>query len=181
MLTICDAETYLQFIKDDPVRPDLFEDDVQRFNNKEGFYVFADIDVDEKTGATEVNAILCAVICPFIMQDEELLRELAASKGEFINMLSELFEGEFSDESPPIASIFTPYSLWSYKKGSGKKLINNLLEAIPERYPNITHVITMSPPTKMAMNFHLGNGAILFSPNVGTINYEYKIEQVTLH
>src|SRR5210317_1668052 len=88
MLTICDAETYLQFIKDDPVRPDLFEDDVQRFNNKEGFYVFADIDVDEETGATEVNAILCAVICPFIMQDEELLRELAASKGEFINMLS---------------------------------------------------------------------------------------------
>ena len=37
----------------------------------------------------------------------------------------------------------------------------------------------MSPPTKMAMDFHIGNGAVLLSPNVETINYEYKIKEGT--
>ena len=66
-------------------------------------------------------------------------------------------------------------------KGSGKRLINALLDFIPLNFPQVTHVITMSPPTRMAMEFHTGNGAILLSPNVETINYEYRLDNVTLH
>jgi hypothetical protein len=39
----------------------------------------------------------------------------------------------------------------------------------------------MSPPTRTAMQFHTRNGALLLSPNVETINYEYKLNHAVLH
>lgn len=176
MLTICDPETYLQYIKDDPVRPHLFENDITRF--EDNFYVFADIDINEDTGHREVNAVLCAVISPFVLQTEELLRDLSLNPEETAEMKRQLMEVVGDDK---LATIFTPYSLWSYKKGSGKRLINALLDFIPLNFPQVTHVITMSPPTRTAMEFHTNNGAILLSPNVETINYEYRLDNVTLH
>jgi hypothetical protein len=179
MLIACDAETYLRYIEDDPVRPDLFEDNRVRFEGN--FHVFADVDINEETGEEIVNAILCAVITPFVLRQEADLQEIVTESGtlnEFQEALSEI-AGEDG-----LASILTPYSLWSYKKGAGKRLINTLLTTIPIQFPEVTHVITMSPPTKMAMNFHISNGAVLLSPNVETINYEYRLEDsedVTLH
>ena len=167
MLISCDVETYLRYIKDDPVRPDLFEDDTLRFGDN--FHVFADAD-DGDTGEVIVNAMLCAVISPFVLRQEADLRELATESGT-LNDFEEALVSITGREG--LASVFTPYSLWSYKKGAGKKLINALLDVVPVKFPEVTHIITMSPPTKMAMNFHIGNGAMLLSPNVETINYEY--------
>ena len=50
-------------------------------------------------------------------------------------------------------------------------------------YPEVDHVITMSPPTKMAMKFHIGNGAALLFPNEETVNYEYDIpdDPIVIH
>jgi hypothetical protein len=171
MLISCDVETYLRYIKDDPVRPDLFDDDARRFGDN--FHVFADADVDGDTGEVIVNAMLCAVISPFVLQQEEHLREISEELGALDSMRESLLEvtGEAG-----LARIFTPYSLWSYKKGAGRKLMDTLLEVVPVKFPEVTHIITMSPPTKIAMEFHISNGAMLLSPNVETINYEYKIE-----
>jgi hypothetical protein len=91
---------------------------------------------------------------------------------------------ELLDEEDTRAGIvLCPYSLWSYKKGSGKRLINDLLESVPMLYPEVDHVITMSPPTKMAMKFHIGNGATLLFPNEDTVNYEYDIpdDPIVIH
>lgn len=171
MLISCDVETYLSYIKDDPVRPDLFDDDARRFGDN--FHVFADADVHGDTGEVIVNAMLCAVISPFVLRQEADLRELATESGT-LNDFEEALVSITGREG--LASVFTPYSLWSYKKGAGKKLMDALLDVVPVKFPEVTHIITMSPPTKMAMEFHVSNGAMLLSPNVETINYEYKIE-----
>lgn len=165
MLVECDVDTYLKYMEDDPVRAGLFADDTLRFS--EGFHVFADVDEFDN-----VNAILCAVISPFVLQTETLLREVALER----DSMEALMRSLGLEEDGAIASILTPYSLWSYKRGSGRRLIKDLLEYIPIRFPQVTHVITMSPQTVTAMKFHLRNGAMLLSPNKETINYEYILE-----
>lgn len=175
MLIECDEETFAKYIEDDPVRPNLFEESFIRFRGN--FYVYADVDKDD-FGYT-VNAIVCVTICPFLPQTEDQL-ELYASgdMGDGLQVLEEILD----ERETRAGVIFCPYSLWSYSKGSGKKLINDLLEAVPILHPEVDHVITMSPPTKMAMRFHVGNGAILLSPNENTVNYEYELpDEITVH
>lgn len=60
------------------------------------------------------------------------------------------------------------YSIWSYKKGCGSKL----LFALIKRH-SWNRIITMSPKTDMVRNFHLGNGATVLRTNRTTVNYEY--------
>jgi len=63
------------------------------------------------------------------------------------------------------------YSVWSYKKGSGSKLVQALVKKIQKRTG--WRIVTMSPKTDMARNFHLKNGARLLQENKTTVNYEY--------
>jgi len=60
------------------------------------------------------------------------------------------------------------YSIWSYEKGCGQKLV----QAVLARYRE-DRVITMSPKTDMARDFHLRNGAKVLQVNKTTVNYEY--------
>jgi len=60
------------------------------------------------------------------------------------------------------------YSIWSYKKGCGQKLVRALARK-NSRY----RIITMSPKTDMARDFHLRNGAKVLQVNRTTVNYEY--------
>ena len=60
------------------------------------------------------------------------------------------------------------YSIWSYEKGCGQKLV----QAVLARYWE-DRVIAMSPKTDMARDFHLRNGAKVLQVNRTTINYEY--------
>ena len=60
------------------------------------------------------------------------------------------------------------YSIWSYKKGCGQKLVRSVLARYRE-----DRVITMSPKTDMARDFHLRNGAKVLQVNRTTVNYEY--------
>jgi hypothetical protein len=63
------------------------------------------------------------------------------------------------------------YSVWSYKKGSATKLVRAMIKKI--RKESYCRIITMSPKTDMARNFHLKNGAKLLQENKETVNYEY--------
>ena len=168
MLIECSMEDFIDYIADEPVRPHLLEDNVTRFEKK--FRVFAD--VDKQGFDMKVNAIVCTVMCPFIPRTEDQLRTYAT--GEIDELIEEV-EAKFDEDDTSIATVFCLYSLWSYSKGAGSRLVNELLESVPVMYPNVSHVITMSPPTKMAMQFHTNNGAFLMSPNDETVNYEYEI------
>lgn len=71
-------------------------------------------------------------------------------------------------ESPDKAIL---YSVWSYKPGCGSKLVNALLKRI--RNQGWFRIVTMSPKTEMARQFHLKNGAKVLQVNKTTVNYEY--------
>lgn len=71
----------------------------------------------------------------------------------------------------PTVAVF--YTIWSYKSGSGAKLLHQSVQRIKQLYPNITKFLTLSPKTEMARKFHLRNGAVIFRENLDTINYEY--------
>ena len=60
------------------------------------------------------------------------------------------------------------YTVWSYEKGYGRLILNELLQLLQtKRY------VTLSPKTEMAKNFHLRNGAKLLADNETSYNFEY--------
>lgn len=68
------------------------------------------------------------------------------------------------------------YTVWSYAKGSGSKLINEASEEIKLCKPAIKNLVTLSPKTEMAERFHIRNGAIRYRENEDSINYAYQLE-----
>ena len=72
-------------------------------------------------------------------------------------------------------TIYVPYTVWSLKKGSGKAIINALLDKVRSSEEDVRRVVTLSPRTDMARNFHLRNGAKEIAVHVVTANFEYEI------
>jgi hypothetical protein len=171
MLIKCNAADHLYLIDDDPVRAKLFKDNSARFEDP--FHVYAE--VNNETG--EIAAVVCVIICKFVPQDEYQLKLIAMGK---VTQIEEKL-AEREEMYGELGTVLCPYSIWSYQKGHGRKLINNLLEAAPIMHPEVDAVITMSPHTHTAMKFHLSNGAGIFSSNEKTVNYEYEVPDVLLH
>ena len=71
-------------------------------------------------------------------------------------------------------TVAVAYTVWSRKRGAGRKIINKLLGFIKEKL-HITQLVTLSPLTPMATHFHIKNGAKLININSTTQNFEYKI------
>jgi hypothetical protein len=83
-----------------------------------------------------------------------------------------IHENELFDEKcVPEIAVF--YTIWSYKKGAGKKLILESVDYLYKNCTNIKRFVTLSPQNEMARNFHLKNGAFLLNYNSNTVNYEY--------
>lgn len=181
MLVECAKEGYTRIVSDDPVRPFLFEDNAVRFDGY--FKVYADVDpkADVKNPPREaVRAVICVVISPWLIESEHMLQRLAS--GEFEPAKDSLAESIFTATGTHnMPTIITPYSLWTYKKGAGRKLLNELLDHVSLTVEGNPLVITMSPPTQVAMKFHLSNGAVLLALNEGTINYQYQLPKVGTH
>ena len=72
------------------------------------------------------------------------------------------------------SQIAIAYTLWSLKKGAGKKIMKELLNYMKEQN-NIDSIMTLSPLTPMATHYHIRNGAKLIKINPTTQNFEYKI------
>jgi hypothetical protein len=75
-----------------------------------------------------------------------------------------------SSDNPTIA-IF--YTIWSYKSGSGRRLIFKAKDYIKDHKPEINRFITLSPQTFTASRFHTNNGAKILRVNKDSVNYEY--------
>lgn len=72
-------------------------------------------------------------------------------------------------------TVCVPYTVWSLRKGAGKAIINALLERVRSSDEGIMRVVTLSPKTDMARNFHLRNGAKEIAVHVVTANFEYEV------
>jgi hypothetical protein len=73
-----------------------------------------------------------------------------------------------------IGKIAIAYTVWSKKKGGGKLIVKEVFKMI-KKSNHLNRLVTLSPLTEMARNFHLKNGAIELSVNKDTQNFEYKI------
>ena len=125
---------------DDPVRPKISS----KRKVSAGHHVF--MWLEEKT----IGAVVCVVYRYNIPKSER-----------------ELLQADRHDDTGLKIIL---YSIWSYKKGCGQKLVNTLVEREKDY---VARIVTMSPKTEMAQNFHLRNGAKVFQVNKSTVNYEY--------
>ena len=130
--------------EDDPVRPEL--DNEFRVSN--GRKIFG------LKYNNEIEGVVCIAFT----------NELPATVKELDLMSVNEKEGQ----------IAIAYTLWSLKKGAGKKIMKELLKYMKEQN-NIDSIMTLSPLTPMATHYHIRNGAKLIKINPTTQNFEYKV------
>ena len=73
-----------------------------------------------------------------------------------------------------VGKIAIAYTVWSKKKVEVNLLLKKYLKKI-KKSNHLNRLVTLSPLTDMARNFHLRNGAIELQVNAETQNFEYKI------
>ena len=71
-----------------------------------------------------------------------------------------------------VGQIAIAYTVWSKKKGGGKLIVKEVFKMI-KKSNHLNRLVTLSPLTEMATNFHLRNKARLISVNEETQNFEY--------
>ena len=99
----------------------------------------------------QVKAIICTALCTEVPNNEQQLKEFTSPTGD----------------------ILVAYTVWSYSKGSGRTIINELRSAAD--LENISRIVTLSPLTEMAERFHLRNGAKLIGKYKDCQNFEYTL------
>ena len=67
------------------------------------------------------------------------------------------------------------YTVWSYNRGAGRTIVNEVFEHIHATRP-CKRYVTLSPLTEMAERFHIKNGATLLARHNTAQNFEYKLE-----
>ena len=140
-------------ITDDPVRPEL---DVV-FRRSYGRKIFG----------VKYNKEICAIMCfgftdgiPKNVKELDLMTRDAYLKS--------------AQRDQNIGQIAIAYTVWSKKRGGGKLIVKEVFKMI-KKSNHLNRLITLSPLTEMARNFHLKNGAIQLMVNKETQNFEYKI------
>ena len=71
------------------------------------------------------------------------------------------------------SNIAIAYTVWSRKTGSGRKIMQEALRYAKSQ--DLKRVVTLSPLTTMATDYHIRNGAKLISLNSETQNFEYSL------
>ena len=128
--------------EDDPIRPELSNE----FRTSQGRKIFG----------LKYNGDIEGVVCiAFTNEIPSTIKELE---------LMSIEEGE--------SKIAIAYTLWSLKKGAGKKIMKELLRYMKERN-HLDSVMTLSPLTPMATQYHIRNGAKLIIINPTSQNFQY--------
>ena len=71
------------------------------------------------------------------------------------------------------ADTIIAYTVWSRKKGAGKKIMEEALKFGKEM--GYKRIVTLSPLTPMATHYHIRNGAKLLGHNPTTQNFKYSL------
>ena len=72
-----------------------------------------------------------------------------------------------------IGPIAIAYSIWSLQKGLGKQIMKEIIDLV-KTTKRITRLLTFSPKTNIATQFHIGNGAVLAASYKIANIFEYK-------
>ena len=138
---------------DDPVRPEL--DNI--FRRSYGRKIFG-----VKYGG-EIHAVMCFAYTNQIPRNVDELDKF--SHDAYL---------QSAQRDQNIGQIAIAYTVWSKKKGGGKLIVKEAFKKI-KKSNHLNRLITLSPLTEMARNFHMRNGAKLIQVNDTTQNFEYKV------
>ena len=140
-------------ITEDPVRPEL---DVV-FRRSYGRKIFG----------VKYNKKICAIMCfGFTNEVPKTVKEL--------DLMTRDAYLKSAQRDQNIGQIAIAYTIWSKKRGGGKLIVKEVFKMI-KKSNHLNRLVTLSPLTEMARNFHLKNGAIELQVNEKTQNFEYKI------
>ena len=138
---------------EDPVRPELDN----KFRTGYGRKIFG----VEYQG--EIHAVMCFAYTNEIPTSVEELEKLSTDA---------FLQTAMRDQAG--GQIAIAYTVWSKKKGGGKLIVKEVFKKI-KKSNHLNRLVTLSPLTEMATNFHERNGAKLIQINETTQNFEYKV------
>ncbi len=141
-----------QTIKD-PVRPELDNE----FRTSYGRKIYG---VKYKD---EIHAVMCFAFTNIVPKSVHELDTF--SRDAFL---------QSATRDQNVGKIAIAYTVWSNKKGGGKLIVKEVYKMI-KKSNHLNRLVTLSPLTDMARNFHLRNGAEEIQVNDDTQNFEYKI------
>jgi len=67
------------------------------------------------------------------------------------------------------------YTVWSYRHGAGRDIVNGVAKLIKKQRPWVKRFVTLSPLTEMARRFHTRNGAKFIGKSDTCQNFEYDL------
>ena len=141
-------------VKEDPVRPELDLTFRQTYGRKI-------LGLRDDVG--EIAAIICFAFTDKVPKTVEELEKFSYDSAI-----------RSSNRSGVQGSIAVAYTVWAKKKGGGRAIVNEVYKRI-KKSNHLNRLITLSPLTKMARNFHIKNGAKELQVNETTQNFEYDI------
>ena len=140
-------------VEEDPVRPELDN----KFRTGFGRKIYG----VEYQG--EIHAVMCFAYTNEIPKSVDELEKLSTDA---------FLQSAMRDQKG--GQIAIAYTVWSKKKGGGKLIVKEVFKKI-KKSNHLNRLVTLSPLTEMAKNFHERNGAKLIQINESTQNFEYKI------
>ena len=138
---------------EDPVRPELDN----KFRTGFGRKIYG----VEYQG--EIHAVMCFAYTNEVPKSVDELEKLSTDA---------FLQSAMRDQTG--GQIAIAYTVWSKKKGGGKLIVKEVFKKI-KKSNHLNRLVTLSPLTEMATNFHERNGAKLIQVNENTQNFEYKV------
>ena len=138
---------------EDPVRPELDN----KFRTGFGRKIYG----VEYQG--EIHAVMCFAYTNEVPKSVDELEKLSTDA---------FLQTAMRDQAG--GQIAIAYTVWSKKKGGGKLIVKEVFKKI-KKSNHLNRLVTLSPLTEMATNFHERNGAKLIQVNENTQNFEYKL------
>ena len=140
-------------VEEDPVRPELDN----KFRTGFGRKIYG----VEYQG--EIHAVMCFAYTNEIPKSVDELEKLSTDA---------FLQSAMRDQKG--GQIAIAYTVWSKKKGGGKLIVKEVFKKI-KKSNHLNRLVTLSPLTDMARNFHIKNGAKELQVNETSQNFEYDI------
>jgi len=141
-------------VKEDPVRPELDLKFRQTYGRKI---------LGLKDDVGEIAAIMCFAFTNDVPKTVEEMDTLSYDAA-----LQSVHRAGVQ------GSIAIAYTVWAKKKGGGRAIVNEVYKMV-KKSNHLNRLVTLSPLTDMARNFHIKNGAKELQVNETTQNFEYDI------
>ena len=140
-------------VNEDPVRPELDN----KFRTEYGRKIYG----------VKYRDQICAIMCFGFTND-------IPKTVEELDLMTKDAHLQSTLRDQKVGKIAIAYTVWSKKKGGGKLIVKEVFKKI-KKSNHLNRLVTLSPLTEMATNFHERNGAKLIQINETTQNFEYKV------